>query len=151
MIMDKMPNYNVGQIALVVKDAEKTSKNIGKMFGFPEAPYEIIGTYTLANTMYMGKPTAAKAKATFYKMGSLDLEILEPMGEPSTWNDFLKENGDGIHHLAWYVKNIDEVTAWLEGQGMKMVQSGNWDGGQYKYFDSAKQLGFMLELLQTDK
>ncbi len=149
--MEKMPNVVVGQIALVVKDAEKASKNIAALFGFPEAPYEIIGTYEFANTRYHGQPTPAKAKATFYKMGPVDLEILEPMGEPSTWNDFLQENGEGIHHIAWYVKGIDEVTAFLERNGMKMVQEGNWDGGKYKYFDSAKQLGFMLELLQTDK
>jgi len=148
--MEKMPNIKVGQIALVVKDAEKVSKNIAKLFGFKEAPYEIIGDYKLANTRYKGEPTPAKAKATFYKMGDVDLEIIEPMGEPSTWNDFLKEKGGGIHHFAWYVKEIDEVTAYLESQGMKMVQEGNWDGGKYKYFDSVKQLGFMLELLQTD-
>ncbi len=148
--MEKMPNFKVGQIALVVKDAEKTSKNIARLFGFEEAPYEIIGDYKLADTQYMGKPTPAKAKATFYKMGSLDLEILQPMGEPSTWNDFLRDNGEGIHHIAWYVKGIDEVTAFLESNGMKMIQSGNWDGGKYRYFDAVKQIGFVLELLQTD-
>jgi methylmalonyl-CoA/ethylmalonyl-CoA epimerase len=149
--MDKIPNFKVGQVALIVKDAEKTSKNIAKLFGFQEAPYEMIGEYEFANTTYMGKPTPAKAKATFYNMGQLDLEIIEPRGEPSTWNDFLKEKGEGIHHIAWYVKGIDEVTAFLEGQGMKMIQEGNWDGGKYKYFDAREQIGFILELLQTDK
>lgn len=149
--MDKLPDFKIGQVALIVKDAEKTGKNIAKLFGFKEAPYEIIGDYKLANTTYMGKRTPAKAKATFYNMGQLDLEIIEPIGEPSTWNDFLQEKGEGIHHIAWFVKGIDEVTAFLEAQGMKMIQEGNWDGGKYKYFDAREQLGFILELLQTDK
>jgi methylmalonyl-CoA/ethylmalonyl-CoA epimerase len=148
--MDKIPNTQIGQVALIVKDAEKVSKNIAALFGFEEAPYEIIGEYELANTMYKGKPTAAKAKATFYHMGTLDIEIIEPMGAPSTWNDFLEENGEGIHHIAWYVKGIDDVRTFLEGQGMEMIQQGNWDGGQYMYFDARKQMGFILELLQTD-
>lgn len=148
--MDKIPNFKIGQVALIVKDVEKTSQNISKLFGLQESPYEMIGEYELANTQYMGEPTPAKGKGTFYNMGSLDLEIIQPVGGPSTWNDFLQEKGEGIHHLAWYVKNIDEVTTFLESLGMKMVQEGNWDGGKYKYFDSTAQIGFMLELLQTD-
>lgn len=148
--MDKIPNFKIGQVGMIVKDVEKTSKNIAKLFGLEEPPYEIIGEYELANTIYMGQPTPAKAKATFYHMGSLDLEIIQPMGGPSTWNDFLQENGDGVHHLAWYVKGIDEVTAFLEGLGMTMIQSGNWDGGQYRYLDARQHVGFLIELLQTD-
>lgn len=148
--MNKMPNHKIGQVALVVKDTEKASRNLAALFGFEEASYEIIGTYEFSNTKYKGEPTPAKAKATFYTMGPLDIEILEPMGEPSTWNDFLQENGEGIHHIAWYVRGIDEVRTFLESQGMEMIQQGNWDGGQYMYFDARDQLGFIIELLQTD-
>ena len=148
--MEKIPNTQIGQVALIVKDAEKVSKNIADIFGFVESPYEIIGEYELANTMYKGQPTPAKAKATFYHMGNLDMEIIEPIGGPSTWNDFLEENGEGIHHVAWYVKGIDEVRALLEGKGMEMIQQGNWDGGQYMYFDATEQVGFIIELLQLD-
>lgn len=148
--MEKLPTTQIGQVALIVKDAEKVGKNIAAMFGLEESPYEIIGEYELANTMYKGHPTPAKAKATFYHMGNLDMEIIEPMGEPSTWNDFLQEKGEGIHHIAWYVKGIDEVRAYLEGKGMEMIQQGNWDGGQYMYFDATEQIGFIIELLQLD-
>jgi len=148
--MEKISNAKIGQIALVVKDAEKTSKNIASLFGLEESPYEMIGEYELANTKYKGKPTPGKAKATFYEMGSINLEILQPVGGPSTWDDFLKEKGEGLHHVAWYVKEIDKVAEMLESKGMPLIQKGNWDGGQYMYFDSSKQLGFILELLQTD-
>ena len=148
--MDKIPSFKMGQVGMIVKDAEKVSKNIAKLFGLPESSYEIIGDYEFANTTYKGKRTAAKSKAAFYNMGSLDLEIIEPMGEPSTWNDFLVENGEGVHHLAWYVKGIDEVAAYLESQGMPLIQKGNWDGGQYMYFDAKEQIGLIIELLQTD-
>ena len=148
--MDKIPNFEIGQIALVVKDTEKTSQNIAKLFGLEESPFEMMGEYELANTHYKGKPTPAKARAAFYSMGSVSLEILEPIGGPSTWNDFLQEKGEGIHHIAWYVKEIEKVAEMMESRGMPMVQKGNWDGGQYMYFDSVKELGFMIELLQTD-
>ena len=43
--MDKIPSFKIGQVGMIVKDAEKTSKNIAKLFGLKEAPYEIIGEY----------------------------------------------------------------------------------------------------------
>jgi len=151
MDMNHIPTREIGQVGLIVKDVEKASKNIARLFGLEEAEYEIIGEYEYANTMYKGKPTSAKAKGAFYQMGAVTIELIEPMGEPSTWNDFLQEKGEGIHHLAWYVKGIEEVGKMLESRGMPLIQEGSWDGGRYKYYDGVSQIGFIIELLEEDK
>jgi 4-hydroxyphenylpyruvate dioxygenase-like putative hemolysin len=82
-------------------------------------------------------------------MGQVSLELIEPLGGPSTWKDFLDEKGEGVHHIAFMVEGTDEVVARLETQGVSLVQQGYYTGGMYSYLDSAAKLGVILELLEN--
>jgi hypothetical protein len=41
------------------------------------------------------------------------------------------------------------VVQYLEGQGLEVVQQGDYTGGRYTYVDSASALGVALELLEN--
>ena len=77
------------------------------------------------------------------------LELIEPIGGPSTWQEFLDERGEGVHHIAFFVEDTDQVVALLEGNGIAVVQQGDYTGGRYTYVDSAPALGVILELLEN--
>jgi len=100
-------------------------------------------------TRYRGNPSDAKAKLAFFAMDNLQIELIQPLGGKSTWQEFLDNNGEGIHHIAFSVKNIDGVEKQFELQGMATVQNGGWDGGAYSYIDASKNLGCMVELLEN--
>ena len=140
------------QIAIVVGDVEKYAKNYAEFFGV-EVPEIIISeTEDKAKTRYHGRPTKARVKQAFFRFDNTLIELLEPVGGPSTWKDFLDNNGEGVHHIAFEVKGMDDRITEMRNRGINLIQQGQWTtytGGRYAYFDSTEQLAVMLELLEN--
>ena len=82
----------------------------------------------------------------------MTIELLEPVGAPSSWKDGLDENGEGFHHLGFQVEDLDRSVAALEAVGYPTLHRGRYDGdnGTYVYMDSKKDLGVMIEILHSD-
>lgn len=76
--------------------------------------------------------------------------MIEPIGEPSTWQDQLQEYGDSLHRIAFEIHGMPEKVAFLESKGLALVQRGEYPGGRYAYIDGIGQLGVILELLEND-
>jgi methylmalonyl-CoA/ethylmalonyl-CoA epimerase len=74
--------------------------------------------------------------------------LIEPVGGPSTWQEFLDENGEGVHHIAFRIKGTEQVIAFLAEKGIDVTQQGRYTGGMYTYINSAPVLGTILELLE---
>lgn len=142
---------NVTQVAIVVKDIEKARNSWAKTLGITPPEVSIAEGHQSRPTLYNGKPSDAKAKLAFISMENLQIELIEPMGGNSTWQEFLDNNGEGIHHIAFLVKDINGMEKKFKMQGMPAVMSGGWDGGAYSYISSEKQLGCILELLENYK
>jgi methylmalonyl-CoA/ethylmalonyl-CoA epimerase len=138
----------VCQVGLIVRDVEKSAAAYSRVFGMPKPTVIVTDKPDVARTVYRGAPTDAQAKLAFFQMGQVSVELIEPMGGPSTWREFLDEKGEGVHHIAFMVQGTDEVVAFLEGQGISVVQQGYYTGGMYTYVDSALALGVVLELLE---
>ena len=149
--MNKLDSTTVVQIGIIVKNAEKTASAYAEVFGIPKPAIVPIADDSFANTHYHGAPSTAKGKAAFFDLGPVQMELIEPAGAPSTWEEFLRTHGEGIHHIAFRTKDMNDARKFLASKGMKTVQQGGWEGGQYAYVDCSKQLGTILELLQFDK
>lgn len=138
----------VCQVALVVKDIEKASEKYAQLFGVPKPNYIVTDELAKARTTYAGRPTIAQAKLAFFDLGKIQLELIEPVGEPSTWLDVLQANGESFHHLAFMVENTQATVRAFAEQGVEVVQQGYYEGGMYTYVDSRDQYGVLFELLQ---
>ena len=147
---DSLGSTTIVQVGMVVADIEKSIDKFMQVFGLTERPRvsETAGVEE-AHTKYRGQPSEAHAKLAFIKMGQVDIELIEPIGRPSTWGEFLDAHGDGVHHIAFRVHGTDQVVTFLQGQGMPVVQQGDYPGGRYTYIDSEKKLGVILELLEN--
>ncbi len=149
-----MTESNIGtniitQIGLVVKDIEKSIEAYSSILGLPKPQVILTDGYEQAQTVYRGKPSYARAKLAFFDMGQVQIELIEPVGEPSTWKEALDAKGEGVHHIAFQVKGTDQVVAYLESKGVPLVQQGRYTGGMYSYLDATSQLGLVLELLEN--
>lgn len=138
------------QVGLIVRDVEAVSRAYAKVFGIETPKWSLTAGEEEAHTRYRGQSTDAQAKLAFLNMGSLQLELIEPVGGPSTWQEFLDTHGEGVHHIAFRIKGMEEQIAFLQDQGMPAVQRGDYTGGRYAYIDSVQQLKVMLELLEND-
>ena len=137
------------QIGLVVRDIERMAKVYADLFGMDMPNIITTDPEEIAHTKFRDAPTSARAKLAFFKMGDISLELIEPVGGPSTWKEFLDEHGEGVHHIALQIQGMERVLTFLAGKGISAIQRGDYTGGRYAYLDSAPSLGVILELLEN--
>jgi len=142
-------NRTVTQVAVIVKDIDKAREAWADVLGVDPPEASVAESHPSRPTRYRGNPSDAKAKLAFFDMGNLQIELIQPLGGNSTWQEFLDKNGEGIHHIAFSVKDINGIEKKFELQGMPTVQNGGWDGGAYSYIDASARLGCILELLEN--
>lgn len=141
------------QVGFIVRDIEVSKRKFAAFFGV-EAPECIDGgRYEVTGTTVQGEPAPdANCLMAFFDVGEhIQIELIQPNGVKSTWQDFLDEHGEGIHHIAFNVKGMDEKIAACEAAGMKCVQRGKYGGGngEYAYMDANADLKCFLELLEN--
>lgn len=117
-------------MGIIVQDIEAKARAWADILGLPVPEIMITDTYECAQTEYNGRPTDARAKLAFFHLGQVDLELIEPVGKPSTWQDQLDGHGDSLHHIAFEIKGMAEKTAYLGAKGLPLVQRGEYTGGR---------------------
>ena len=137
------------QIGVVVMDIEKASAAYADFLGVAAPKWFWTDTEDKAHTQFKGKPSPARAKLAFIELENITLELIEPDKNPSTWREFLDTKGEGIHHIAFEIKGMDDKTSLLAKKGMPLLQKGDYEGGCYAYIDGAAKLGLILELLEN--
>jgi methylmalonyl-CoA/ethylmalonyl-CoA epimerase len=137
------------QVGLVVDDIEKSLDAYCDLLGIDRPKIIVTDEYESTRAVFNGQATRARAKLAFIDMGQVQIELIEPDHEPSTWREALDANGYTVHHIAFVIKGTDEVTQKLAEHGMPVTQQGQYTGGMYTYIDSSKKLGVVLELLEN--
>jgi len=138
------------QIGIVVPNIEQAVQHYAQLCGTSTPAVELTAPGDIAHTVYKGQPTEAQAKLAFFEIRMPVIELIEPVGGPSVWQEFFDTRGQGIHHIAYCVENRDEqCRRFLHEFGMETVQAGDYEGGRYAYIDATSQLGIYIELLEN--
>jgi len=135
------------QVAVVVRDIEEAAERWARLLGVPKPQVIETEEWERTRMAYRGSPSRGRAKLAFFNLGGVTLELIEPIGGPSTWSEFLGEQGPGIHHIAFVVDDMEAAIRKLESEGGVLVQRGDFEGGSYAYVDARKTLGAIVELL----
>ena len=141
------------QVGFIVKDIEATKKKFAEFFGVEPPPHFDGGKFEVTGTVVNGEPAPdANCLMAFFSVGpNVQLELIQPNGVKSTWQDHLDKYGEGIHHLAFNIKGMDKMVIKCEKFGMKCVQRGKYGnaGGEYAYMDAYDDLKCLIELLEN--
>jgi hypothetical protein len=141
------------QVGFIVRDIEVSKKKFAEFFGVPVPQHFDGGKFEVTGTTVNGEPAPdANCWMAFFDVGpNTQIELIQPNGVKSTWQDFLDEHGEGIHHIAFNVKGMDEKILACENFGMKCVQRGKYGGnnGEYAYLDAFSDMKCLLELLES--
>lgn len=73
-----------------------------------------------------------KVKTAFFSVGEVHLELLEPTSEDSTVAKFLKERGEGIHHIAFATDDIEGQLAQAKAEGVRLIHEKPFPGAANK-------------------
>ncbi len=146
-IREKLNLPGVSQIGIVVRDMDKAIEYYDKMLGLgpfvrPEINYD--------EKFYYGKPVDSVWTMGFCSLGSVELELIQPITGPTIYHDFLKEKGEGIHHLGFDVTEIDEKIALCRKIGIRIIQSGRGSTSLFAYLDTVVVGGVIFELIQRE-
>lgn len=148
MSRNNLGSTTVAQIAIVVHDIEQACKRWAEILGVPVPNVILTQRGHEVNMTYRGQPSNAQAKLAFFNLGQVQLELIEPIGEPSTWKEALDKNGESVHHIAFWVEDMQASVDFLKQHGIPMIQRGDMGEGQYAYFDAEEKLGVQIELLE---
>ena len=130
---------DVNRVSLAVRDVEKTAENYWNILGIgPWAIYEWEEPL-VCDRKYRGKPAWGREKVAIADVGGVKLELCQPVVGESTYGDFLKEHGEGLHHISFTVDDVAEAAGILARDGFTSLQSGRFgpsgSGNAYNYVD----------------
>ncbi|NSW94646.1 MAG: methylmalonyl-CoA epimerase [Bacteroidales bacterium] len=62
-----------------------------------------------------------KVRTAFFMAGNTKIELLESTDPEGPIGKFIEKRGEGIHHIAFLVKDIDEQLTYYEGEGIGLI------------------------------
>jgi hypothetical protein len=142
----------VVQVAVVCRDIEACGQRWAEVLGVTAPKVSLTRPGGEVKMLYKGKPSPGQAKLAFINTGQVVLELIQPVGGPSSWKDGLDKHGESIHHIAFQVQDLEKTIESFARKGMAVIHRGRYDSGNgdYAYLDSEKQLGATIELLHSD-
>jgi methylmalonyl-CoA/ethylmalonyl-CoA epimerase len=128
---------NMDHIGIAVKSIDQTL-----------AIYMKMGDFEVKRTQVESQ----KVKIALFKVGGIHLELLEPASEDSNMAKFIRERGEGLHHIAFAVDDIEESMRKLGASGFHFIYEKPADGkfGSKVNFIHPKDSGrVLIELTQN--
>lgn len=71
-----------------------------------------------------------KVKTAFFKVGQTKIELLEPTDEESTVAKFIEKRGEGVHHIAYATKSVNESLKEAEAKGIRLIDKQGRPGAE---------------------
>ena len=130
---------------MVVKDIEKTVQHYYEAYGI--GPFRVFEAQFSDKTL-RGRPAEFRLKIAMHRVGGVQLEFIQVLEGDTVYQDIIDKKGEGLHHLGFFVNDLDKHVARLAEQGISVIQSGRFDGGGFAYLDTEAIGGVVLELIQ---
>ena len=146
---ENLHNLRLNQYAFAIRDPGPVSV-FWHMLGQPE--FEI-NHPELGNTHYYGAIVDHDLNQGWQRHGTIAYEWCIPLKPPIVYDDHIRKHGEGIHHLAYAVDDMDKVLADYRSKGYVISMGGTWGetgkpgSGRYEYVDLENAGGLTMELL----
>ena len=125
-------------VGVAVRNLEEALRVYRDVLGF-----KLEGTHVLAER---------KVKVAFLSAGGqTNVELLEPLSSDSTIAKFLEAHGEGIHHFAMKVRNIEAALAEYKKNGVKLIDEtpkAGAAGTKIAFVHPKSTCGVLLELCE---
>ena len=131
-------------VAVVVEDLEKVKERI-KELGIGEF-IEAGPPEGAEGLFYQGKPFESALKVFLLRIGNMNLEFIQPDDGPNPWSEFLKEKGEGIHHIGFRVENVEKEVDRLTDLGAEVPFYGKASGEMAAAYVDLKVANLIFEL-----
>ncbi|OQD44298.1 methylmalonyl-CoA epimerase [Croceivirga radicis] len=127
----------IEHLGIAVKDLESANILFEKLLGTPHYKVEEVPTEGV--------------RTSFFKSGPNKIELLEATTEDSPIAKFLSKKGEGVHHVAFAVDNIEEEISRLKKEGFTVLNETPKKGADNKlvaFLHPKTTNGVLVELCQ---
>ena len=127
----------IEHIGIAVKDIKASNLLFEKLFGEPHYKTEAVASEGV--------------KTSFFKVGDNKIELLEATNDDSPIAKFINKKGEGIHHIAFDVDDIELEIRRLQKEGFKVLNEIPKKGADNKlvaFLHPKSTNGVLIELCQ---
>jgi methylmalonyl-CoA/ethylmalonyl-CoA epimerase len=128
---------NIEHIGIAVKDLEAANKTYKALLGSEHYKTEEV--------------ESEGVNTSFFKIGESKIELLAATKEDSPIAKFLEKRGEGIHHIAFNVENIEAEIERLTKEGFVLLNEKPKKGADNKlvaFLHPKSSHGVLVELCQ---
>ena len=127
----------IEHIGIAVKDLKTSNELFKKLLGVPH---------------YKTEQVASEGVTTsFFDVGTHKVELLEATNPNSPIAKFIAKKGEGVHHIAFEVEDIESELARLKAEGFELIHETAKDGADHKsiaFLHPKSTNGVLIELCQ---
>ncbi len=139
---------NITQVGIVVRDLDAALHEYADRLGV--GPWRVY-TYApprLTETKLRGVPVAYSMKLALAWTRDMMWELIQPLDGPSIYWEFLRDHGEGIHHVMvdYGERSLAEVTAEFAARGWAPIMEGNYLGSRFVYYGTEGSLTTTIEV-----
>lgn len=131
------PIRKIEHLGIAVKDIDKANTLYEKLLGV--APYK------------QEEVESESVITSFFKVGESKIELLASTNEDGPIGKFIAKKGEGIHHIAFDVENIEKELDRLAKEGFQIINTTPKRGADNKlvaFIHPKSTNGVLIELCQ---
>lgn len=130
----------IDHIGIAVKDLESSIKIYEEALGLKVKMIEEVEEF--------------KVKIAFLPIGEVMIELLEPLDPKGLLADFIRKRGEGLHHIAYRVNDIEAALAKMKSVGIKLRDEKPRIGGagaKVAFIEPESINNVLVELVERKK
>lgn len=108
--------YNLDHVAIAVRDLDAAIESHRRQYGVEPAYREVVESQGVEEAML--------------PLGGSYVQLLSPLGPETPVGRFLDRRGEGLHHVAYAVADLDAALVHLAQQGAELVDREARPGGR---------------------
>ncbi len=134
------------QIGIVVRDLDAAMRTYYDGYGI--GPWEIyeMNPATVTQMTKDERPSEHAMRVALTMVGKVQWELIEPLDDDNIYAEFLRDHGEGIHHIGVAVENYTDTVDELHRTGHVLLQGGNLRGASYSYPSTHTDLKLVTEI-----
>lgn len=127
----------IEHIGIAVKDLKASNLLFENILGMPHYKMETVASEGVTTS--------------FFDLGTHKIELLEATEANSPIAKFIAKKGEGVHHIAFEVENIEAELARLKAEGFELIHETPKEGADNKriaFLQPKTTNGVLIELCQ---
>jgi len=132
-----MKPYNLDHVAIAVRNLDEALSEYERLYGVRPLHREVVEEQGVEEAMIA--------------VGGSFVQLLQPLSAETPVGKFLEKNGEGLHHMAFAVADIEIALADLVAEGARLIDESPRIGGRgakIAFVHPKQTAGTLIELVE---